>query len=107
MASSFSIEQERILLINQAAAQVFGVTAESAIGRHVAQALPHPDLQSLLERSAEDELKYHEINFDDGRVFNAQYAPIPNIGFAITLQDISYLKELDHIKSDFVPHCFA
>jgi signal transduction histidine kinase len=47
-------------------------------------------------------LKYHEINFDDGRVFNAQYTPIPKIGAAITMQDISYLKELDRLKSDFI-----
>lgn len=95
-------KQARILLINKAAAQAFGVTVESVSDKTLVQAIPHPDLQSLLERSTEEGLKYHEINFDDGRVFNAQYAPIPNIGFAITLQDISYLKELDHLKSDFV-----
>jgi PAS domain S-box-containing protein len=95
-------KQGYIILINQAAAQAFGATIESIFNRPVSKALPHPDLQSLLGRSAEDGLKYHEINFDDGRVFNAHYAPIPNIGSAITLQDISYLKELDHIKSDFV-----
>lgn len=95
-------KQTHIILINQAAAQAFGITIESVFDRPVAQALPHPDLQSLLGRSVEDGLKYHEINFDDGRVFNAHYTSIPNIGSAITLQDISYLKELDHIKSDFV-----
>jgi two-component system, OmpR family, phosphate regulon sensor histidine kinase PhoR len=47
-------------------------------------------------------LKYHEINFDDGRVFNAQFTPIPKIGGAVTMQDISYLKELDRLKSDFI-----
>jgi len=95
-------KQARIILINQVACQVFGVAADSIFGKSIAQSLPHPDLQSMLGRSAEEGLKYHEINFDDGRVFNAHYAPIPNIGFAVTLQDISYLKELDHIKTDFV-----
>jgi two-component system NtrC family sensor kinase len=47
-------------------------------------------------------MKYHEINFHDGRVFNARYTPIPNVGSAITIQDISYLKELDRVKSDFI-----
>ena len=95
-------KQGHIILINHAAAQAFGVTIESVFDRPVAQALSHPDLQSLLGRSVDEGLKYHEINFDDGRVFNAHFASIPNIGSAITLQDISYLKELDHIKSDFV-----
>jgi PAS domain S-box-containing protein len=94
-------KEERIILINHAAAQTFGIMVEPVLGRHIAQALPHPDLQSLFGCSAEDGLKYHEINFDDGRVFTAQYAPIPNVGFAITLQEISYFKELDHIKTDF------
>jgi PAS domain S-box-containing protein len=95
-------KQARIILLNQAAGQAFGVAVESAFGKPVAQAILHPDLQSLLGRSAEESLKYHEINFDDGRIFNAHYTRIPNIGSAITLQDISYLKELDHLKNDFV-----
>jgi two-component system NtrC family sensor kinase len=55
-----------------------------------------------LDRAADGPLKYHEINFDDGRVFNAQYTPIPKIGGAVTMQDISYLKELDRLKNDFI-----
>jgi two-component system NtrC family sensor kinase len=35
-------------------------------------------------------------------VYNAQYTPIPQVGSAITMQDISYLKELDRLKSDFI-----
>ncbi len=95
-------KQGRVVLINLAAANAFSVTAESIFGRVLAQAISHPDLQSMLARTAEDELKYHEINFDDGRVLNGHYAIIPNVGSAITLQDITYLKELDHLKSDFV-----
>jgi signal transduction histidine kinase len=60
------------------------------------------DLNALLVRSREGALKYHEINFDDGRVFTAQYTPIPKIGGAVTMQDISYLKELDRLKNDFI-----
>ena len=92
----------RVILINHAAEQTFGVSAENVKGKYISQALPHPDLQALPGYSGEDELKYHEVNFDDGRIFSAQFVPIPNIGFAITLQEISYLKELDQIKSDFV-----
>lgn len=94
--------QGRIVLINRAASTAFGIMAESVFGRALTQAISHPDLQAMLGRAAEDGLKYHEINFDDGRVLNAHYALIPNVGSAITLQDITYLKELDHLKSDFV-----
>ena len=94
--------QGHILLLNQAIQKFFKVTPESVIGKPVGQAIPHPDLLALLNRSTAEELKYHEINMDDGRVFNAQHTTIPNIGSAITIQDISYLKELDRLKSDFV-----
>lgn len=95
-------KQEQVILINQAASQAFSITPENAIGKPVKRAIPHPDIQSLLVRSEEAELKYHEVSFEDGRIFSAQYEPIPRIGFAITLHEISYLKELDHLKSDFV-----
>jgi PAS domain S-box-containing protein len=94
--------QGRIVLINHAASNAFSITPESVFGRALTQAISHSDLQAMLGRAAEDGLKYHEINFDDGRVLNAHYALIPNVGSAITLQDITYLKELDHLKSDFV-----
>jgi two-component system NtrC family sensor kinase len=95
-------KQTHILLINRAAAQAFGVVPEAALGKAAVDVFPHPDLQALFGRSIEDGLKYHEVNLDDGSVYNAHYTPVPSIGSVITLQDISYLKELDHIKSDFV-----
>ena len=64
--------------------------------------IPHPDLRALLARATTEPLKYHEINLDTGQVLNAQFTPIPGIGSAVTMQDISYLKELDRLKSDFV-----
>ena len=76
--------------------------SQDVTGQPLLEVLPHPDVRALLTRAAEGPLKYHEINFDDGRVFNAQYTPIPKIGGAVTMQDISYLKELDRLKSDFI-----
>jgi two-component system NtrC family sensor kinase len=43
-----------------------------------------------------------EIPMEDGRVFAVQLAPILNLGTAITMHDITYLKKLDKIKNDFV-----
>jgi two-component system NtrC family sensor kinase len=43
-----------------------------------------------------------EITVTDGRVFNAQRTPIPGVGQAVVMQDITHLKELDRIKSEFV-----
>ena len=47
-------------------------------------------------------MKYHEVNFADGRVSNAQIAVVRDVGYAITMQDITNLKEIDRMRSEFV-----
>jgi PAS domain S-box-containing protein len=95
-------ESRHVLLINRSIREIFQLGNKSLTGRPVQDIIENTDLLALLNRSSENSLKYHEINFDDGRVFNAQFTPIPKIGAAITMQDISYLKELDRLKSDFI-----
>jgi two-component system NtrC family sensor kinase len=95
-------ENKNILLVNHAVCEAFKVKEENIIGRPIGDVISHPELKALLLRSQDGPLKYHEINFDEGQIFNAQFTPIPGIGSAITMQDISYLKELDRLKTDFV-----
>jgi two-component system NtrC family sensor kinase len=42
------------------------------------------------------------VSFPDGRVGNAQLSAITDVGFAITMQDITYLKEMDKLRSEFI-----
>jgi two-component system NtrC family sensor kinase len=62
--------------------------------------------ESLLDliASAPDAGSSHkrEIPLDDGRIFYATLTPIPEVGRAVIMQDITYFKELDRLKSDFV-----
>ena len=95
-------KHNRILLFNQSAQKIFGIEAKSALGAPIDQAIPHPDLMSLLNHSASEDSKVHEINMEDKLVYAARCASIPDIGCAITLQDISHLKQLERIKTDFV-----
>ncbi len=91
-----------IMLANRVAREVFALGDSNLGGRPVADVISHPDLRAMLAKSAKSAVKYYEINFDDGRVFNAQHTLIPKIGSAITMQDITYLKRLDQMKNDFV-----
>ncbi len=95
-------QSKNILFVNRAIREIFTLDGKELTGKLLVDVIPNADLKALLVRSNEGPLKYHEINFDDGRVFNAQYTPIPKIGAAVTMQDISYLKELDRLKSDFI-----
>jgi signal transduction histidine kinase len=94
--------QNKILFLNPAVRDMYQVTEKEPVGKPLLEVITHPDLRSLMGRASEEPLKYHEINLDSGQVLNAQFTPIPGIGAAITMQDISYLKELDRLKNDFV-----
>jgi two-component system NtrC family sensor kinase len=91
-----------ILLINPAATRAFGLGLHDLVGLPVLKAISHNDFAGLLGSITDNPLKFHEIAFDDGRVFNAQYTPINAIGSVITLEDITHLKMLDRLKSDFI-----
>lgn len=95
-------DNENILMVNQNIRETFRLDNKPVTGKWIRDVIPNADVHALLERAKGGALKYHEVHFDDGRVFNAQYAPIPRIGYAVTMQDISYLKELDRLKSDFI-----
>jgi PAS domain S-box-containing protein len=95
-------KKNNILFLNPSVRTLFNITTKDVSGSPLFDTIPHPDLRSLITRSVEGPLRYHEINLDSGQVLNAQYTPIPGIGAAITMQDISYLKELDRMKNDFV-----
>jgi len=92
---------QKILFINQIARETFNLPTDS-IGSPILDVIQHPDLQAFLLRPMERPVKYHELNFQDGRILNAQQTSIPHIGTAITIHDITYLKKLDQIKSEFV-----
>lgn len=94
--------RKNILIVNQAAIEMFNLSGRSIIGMPITDAIQNADVAALMSRSSEGALKYHEVNFDDGRVFNAQYTPIPKVGGAVTMQDISYLKEVDRLKNEFI-----
>jgi two-component system, OmpR family, phosphate regulon sensor histidine kinase PhoR len=63
----------------------------------------HPDLTNLIVNADTQEFhQYHEVNFPDGRVGNAQFVAVRGVGYALTMQDITYLKELDRVRSEII-----
>ena len=96
-------DQSNIILINPAARRDFGLWQDESVkGKPVAEVLPHPDLKILLNEANKNLMPHDEIVFEDGRVLSAQCTPIPRIGLAITMQDITYLKQIDRLKNEFV-----
>jgi PAS domain S-box-containing protein len=92
-----------VLLVNPAMCRAFGIDAQTAVGKPVLDVITHPDVRGLITRAdTSDPYQYHEVDFPDGRVGNAQFTAIQGVGYALTMQDITYLKEADRIRTEFV-----
>jgi two-component system phosphate regulon sensor histidine kinase PhoR len=90
-----------LLLVNQSARHIFDITEEQIEGKAVNEIFYHQDFLDIFK--PERTFPYrNEITTDDGHIYSAQSSLIPDIGVAVTLQDITHLKELDRIKTDFV-----
>jgi len=92
--------ENRVMLINRAARLVYRVEGDVA-GRSLAEVVEDPRLLALA-RVGGDAPRREELESPDGRVFSAQRTLIPGVGQAIVMHDITHLKDLDRIKSEFV-----
>ncbi|MGC8873459.1 MAG: ATP-binding protein [Chloroflexia bacterium] len=93
-------EHHQVLRLNRSAGQILGLMPEAAMGRPLAECVTVPALRDLLQ--SEHDGGRAEIPLADGRTYYATLTPIPGVGSVITMQDITYLKELDRMKSEFV-----
>jgi two-component system NtrC family sensor kinase len=88
----------RVLMMNQALRQTFALGDADFTGEPVEKAVPNPGLMDALK--SDDER--HEVQNQAGRVFHVRVSRIPEIGTVASLHDISYLKEVDRLKGEFV-----
>ncbi|MBN1669315.1 MAG: GAF domain-containing protein, partial [Anaerolineales bacterium] len=93
---------QRIILANRTALEAFQVDQPEAALPRVAEVFQHEQLLDLLTRKPQALADRTELLLDDGRTLNAHYTDIPGVGYALTMHDITHLKELDRIKNDFV-----
>lgn len=92
-----------ILLVNPAMCRTFAIDSKMAIGKPVMEVIKHPDVLTLMARTdSNDPYQYHEVSFPDGKVGNAQFVPIHDVGYAFTMQDITHLQEVDRARREFV-----
>jgi len=96
-------EENNVLLCNAAARAVLNLGELVRLRRPVAETIPHPALLSMFSQIRETGQEIRsEVPLDDGRTFNAQLTPVPGVGCVLVMQDITHLKEMDRVKSEFV-----
>jgi signal transduction histidine kinase/CheY-like chemotaxis protein len=92
-------QEQNLVLVNRAARSMLDLGDAGIEGLPAGAALSHPELVELL---SEAEAGRSELTLEDGRAYNLQFTPITGVGSVLTIFDITHLKELDRIKSDFV-----
>jgi two-component system NtrC family sensor kinase len=92
--------EHRVMMLNQTAKAAFNVTGEY-FGRSIAEVFDHSQLLEVI-RSRAGSSRREEIGVDDGRIFSVQKSSINGVGYSIVMHDITHLKDLDRIKSEFV-----
>jgi two-component system phosphate regulon sensor histidine kinase PhoR len=95
-------EESRVMLANDAACQAFDIGGD-AVDQPLREIVDDQILLQLFHSAgASGQVAHAEIPLADGRTLNANVTPIPEVGRVAVLQDITHLKELDRMKSEFV-----
>ncbi len=96
----------RVVLANPAARDVFGPGQkwENPLLRDVIQ---NETLLDLFAKAQQNQATFGEVPLPDGRTFHASVSPISSgeeqvAGWVAAMQDVTYLKELDQMKTDFI-----
>ena len=95
----------RLILANPAAGHVFGVTIRRGERPDFEKTIHNDGLRELLQESA-TERHSAEISMSDGKTYLAMASPMltegKTVGRVCILRDVTQLKEIDTLKSDFV-----
>lgn len=84
------------------AAQIFQLEIE-AQGSPVTECIESSEILDLFtEADGDHPVRNAEVTFKDGRIYNAQLSTIAGVGRVVVMQEITRLKELDRLKSEFV-----
>ena len=90
-----------ILLINQTVRNAFDLGEGKLAGRNIENVFKDRALYEAITGKESDSVRI-EIQGKDNRVYNVCVTTVPDVGTVTTLHDISYLKELDNLKNDFI-----
>ncbi|MEW5987953.1 MAG: ATP-binding protein [Chloroflexota bacterium] len=96
-------ENGRLAMVNEAARLALGLPDQPMVGQLAAQAIANEELLEFIGQPVGPALGRHtEIKLPDGRTFDVDLKVMEGIGRSIVMHDVTHLKELDRLKSEFV-----
>jgi two-component system NtrC family sensor kinase len=93
---------QRLVLVNDVVRETLALGDAALVGQPFREVFQHNELIELLDTLGQNQSNRGELNLENGRVFSVQLSHIPEVGLTFTLSDITNLKKLDRIKTDFV-----
>ena len=97
----------KIILVNPTAINMFGFDAD-IVGKHILEAIRNFELEDIIIKH-QDENREIVVNYPKKRVLRVKAAPIidndkthKNLGVVVVMQDITEIKQLEKIRTDFV-----
>jgi len=99
-------ENARLLLLNPAALQVPGLIVSARSGAPISEVVTNKDVLEFIQQPILDRVYTREVIMNNGRIYYVSAAPVfvqgQPAGKICLMRDITYYKELDTIKSEFV-----
>jgi signal transduction histidine kinase len=88
-------------MLNRSFRKSFGLADKEWTSYALSEIIDNKELLAILGRE-EDDIGRGELDAADGKNYSVQISLVESVGTVASLQDISYLKELDRLKGDFV-----
>jgi two-component system NtrC family sensor kinase len=96
-------QHKQILLCNPAARDAFELGEQDVVGCPLSDVISKQELLDLVAETGDTDVsQYAEVSLSDGRTLNASLSVVSDVGYVLVMQDITHLKELDRVKSEFV-----
>ncbi|MEM7034840.1 MAG: response regulator, partial [Chloroflexota bacterium] len=97
-----SDETNAVAMTNAAFQEAFHLSSPVPENAPLSALVQSPTLQDFIKSTPADSTHKREIILDQDRIFQVMLTPIPNVGQAIIMQNVTAFKEMDRMKSDFV-----
>ncbi len=97
-----SYHDDTIIAVNRAFRNILGLGKAKVDNKPLAEVFQIQSLAEFLETASAVESYRGEISLEEGHTFSVNLVPIPEVGRALFMRDITPFKAMEQVKSDFV-----
>ncbi len=95
-------QDDLMLMANAAFRRLFKLDTRAFEATHLKSIIDSEALINLVDTTPEGSTRRGEISTEEEHIFAVTLIPLPDVGRAIIMQDITHFKALDQVKSEFV-----